>query len=200
MCRYGCRFRRLSITTTSQPVVLGMWPYPEPHDVACVFQSQRSVVQTNPELTRSARYACSEGMDAAGLAAAFCMTRPRGGVHPPAVRGNNARTSGWLGASPFGAASLAEVCERLIGERIETATRDIVLDLAIPRGSIEFRKPRPEGCQFIGGKPPYRIFDFLYTAHTSSLLAADSPAQLASTLPPDEPAYSLIPKFASRLW
>jgi hypothetical protein len=116
-------------------------------------------------------------MDAADLAAAFDMPRLPGGVLPLAAGGSNARTSDWRGASPFRAASLAKIVERLIGERVQAATSDILFNLTVPRSGIELREPCPECGEFSSGKPQYGFLDLFHTAHNTQLTCYRLPEQ-----------------------
>ena len=65
------------------------------------------------------------------------------------MRDSNAKTSDSRGASPLRAASLAEVVERFVGERVQTTANDVLFDPVVPRIRIEFRKPSPECGEFI---------------------------------------------------
>jgi hypothetical protein len=76
-----------------------------------------------------------------------------------------ARTLDWRDASQIGAASVAQVIDGFVRQRVQTTGRHVLLKLPVPRFRVKLREPASESRQFIRRKPADGGFDFFYRAH-----------------------------------
>jgi hypothetical protein len=84
--------------------------------------------------------------------------------HGEAVR-RIARTLDWRDASQIGAASVAQITDGFVRQRVKTAGRYVLLKLFVPRFRVKLREPASESRQFIRRKFADSSFDFFYRAH-----------------------------------
>src|SRR5258708_3328704 len=88
--------------------------------------------------------------------------------------GNSPRISGSRGGSQVGATPFARVPQGLVGQRIQPALGDILLELSVPGCGVELGEPGAERDQIVVGELADCILDLVDGAHDSSLsLAAD---------------------------
>ncbi len=76
-----------------------------------------------------------------------------------------ARTLDWRDASQIGAASVAQIIDGFIRQRVKTAGLHILLKLPVPRFCVKLREPASESRQFIRRKLADGGFNFFYRAH-----------------------------------
>jgi hypothetical protein len=74
---------------------------------------------------------------------------------------------GWRGASPIGAATLAQIGQGLLCQRVKTTRRDIFLNLTVPQDSVKLGEPPSKRGQLLGRKPANGILDLLDCAHAA---------------------------------
>lgn len=89
--------------------------------------------------------------------------------YPVGANGKETRKRARRGASNGLGFAGRVLPQRFIGEGIELARLNVLLELAIPRGPVKRQKPVPKLCKFLRGKALDLVLNAFDVAHDTSL-------------------------------